>query len=70
MAPGLLSLTPEHLLARVTKNTFFSLRGKGNTPGAGGTGRRSQEQRWETGYRDGGGEMPQEETRGTEPAPL
>lgn len=30
MAPGLLSLTPEHLLARATKNTF-SLRGKGNT---------------------------------------
>lgn len=30
MALGLLSLTSEHLLARVTKNTF-SLRGKGNT---------------------------------------
>lgn len=32
MASGFLSLTPEHLLAWVTKNTFSSQRGKGNTP--------------------------------------
>lgn len=41
MAPGLLSLTPEHLLARETKNTF-SLRGKGNTSWVGGGGRAPQ----------------------------
>lgn len=32
MAPGFLSLTPEHFLPWVTKNTFSSQRGKGNTP--------------------------------------
>lgn len=32
MALGLPSLTPEHLLAFMTKNSFSSLRGKGNTP--------------------------------------
>lgn len=31
MASSLLSTTPEHLLARVTKNTLYWLSGKGNT---------------------------------------
>lgn len=35
MAPGLLSLTPEHLLAWATKNTSSSLTGTGNPGGRG-----------------------------------